>query len=73
MPDMPLVLTEDGFVWYRGAKLPFKYVGGSGFEFFEKDPHRAAALGGQRFIVPFDAFMQFVASIELVNKGQREP
>jgi len=68
MPDTGLIVASDGFLWYRGAKLPFKYNGGEGFEFFEKDPHRAALLGGPRFVVPFAALESF---IDLLKQSER--
>lgn len=57
-----LLISPDGFLYYRGAKLPFK-LRADGFEFFEKDPRRAAALGGQRFVVPFETLMDFIKQI----------
>jgi len=64
-----LIVAPDGFVWYRGAKLPFKCNGSAGLEFYEKDPHRAAMLGGPRFVVPFEALESF---IDLLKQSHRK-
>jgi hypothetical protein len=57
-----LQISPDGFLYFKGAKLPFK-IHADGFEFFEKDPRRAALLGGQRFVVPFEMIVEFIAQI----------
>lgn len=67
MPE--IVIAPDGFLWFRGAKLPCKLKAG-GLEFHEKDPRRAALCGGPLFVVPFEALMAL--SMELSRQSNRE-
>lgn len=52
-----LIVDDKGFLWWNGCKIPAK-LRHDGIEFAEKDPRRAAQAGGDRFVVPFDAFLE---------------
>lgn len=58
-----LIVAPDGFLWWKGAKLQARLIPGIGLEFFEKDPRRAVLVGGQTFIVPYQAFLALFVSV----------
>ena len=68
-----LVVAPDGFLWYQGAKLPFKLaLAAGGFEFFDKDKDRSRSRGTPLFVVPFEAIIAFVGSMDLSKQSNRQ-
>lgn len=61
MADIPLNVDPAGFVWYDGAKLPFRIIRSKGIiEFIDKDRRRSEKRGSRFLAIPLEEFEKII-------------